>query len=117
MGKTTQVAKELVDQDSGIYVVLTQNRRVAADSIASCISSELDVHPGTVVGLKDSNRDLTSVSTRLDVMTNGMLLAMTKSDPGFQTYRIIIIDDAHAHSIATDLLMGLANLRWWIIVS
>jgi pre-mRNA-splicing factor ATP-dependent RNA helicase DHX15/PRP43 len=91
-------------------VVLTQNRRLAADSVASRIASELDVYPGTLVGLKHSGQDLTTASTRLDVVTDGMLLAMTKSDPGFQKYNIIVIDVAHGHSIATDLVMAFAKL-------
>ena len=108
-GQTTQVAKELVDQDLGIRVVLTQNGRRAADSVAGRIASELDVRPGTLVGLKYRGQSLTSASTRLDVVTDGTLLAMAKYDPSFQRYDIIIIDEVHAHTIATDFVMGLAK--------
>jgi pre-mRNA-splicing factor ATP-dependent RNA helicase DHX15/PRP43 len=109
-GKTTQLAKEMVDTDEHIRVVLTQNRRLAVTSVGSRIASELDVAPGFLVGLRFRGESSASSQTRLDVVTDGTLLAMAKGDPRFTRYDVVIVDEAHAHTVATDMVMGLLKI-------
>ncbi|KAK1070891.1 DEAH-box ATP-dependent RNA helicase prp43 [Friedmanniomyces endolithicus] len=108
-GKTTQVPKALIDQEytRGKKIALTQNRVLAAQLVAQRIAEELDVEVGGAVGLKHRDADRTSRLSRLDVLTDGSLLQAAQSDSTLSAYGVIVIDEAHHHTVATDLLLGL----------
>ena len=43
---------------------------------------------------------------RIKLMTDGILLAETQSDPYFKHYDTIILDEAHERSLNVDFLIG-----------
>ncbi|THX57600.1 pre-mRNA-splicing factor ATP-dependent RNA helicase PRP43 [Aureobasidium pullulans] len=110
-GKSTQVPKHVVDDLSdmlnGKVVCLTQPRRLAAQSVAERIAIEMDVPMGSAVGLKYRGHDTTGPHTRLEVNTDGTAVAMAKVDKMMSRFGVVIIDEAHQHSVPTDLLLGL----------
>ena len=84
----------------------TQPRRIAATSVAKRIADELNSSVGELVGYKVRFQDKLSASTRVKLMTDGILLAETQTDPLLNAYDTIIIDEAHERSLNIDFLLG-----------
>ncbi|PUE36141.1 ATP-dependent RNA helicase HrpA [Limnohabitans sp. Jir72] len=84
----------------------TQPRRIAASSVAKRIAEELKTPLGEVVGFKVRFQDRLSKNASVKLMTDGILLAETQTDPLLQAYDTIIIDEAHERSLNIDFLLG-----------
>lgn len=87
-------------------VACTQPRRVAAMSVAQRVSEEMDCALGQEVGYSIRFEDCSSAKTVLKYMTDGMLLREGMSDPMLENYQVILLDEAHERTLATDILMG-----------
>ncbi len=84
----------------------TQPRRIAASSVAKRIAEELKTPLGDVVGFKVRFQDRLSKDASIKLMTDGILLAETQTDPLLSAYDTIIIDEAHERSLNIDFLLG-----------
>ena len=84
----------------------TQPRRIAATSVAKRIADELQTPLGDVVGYKVRFNDRLSPGASVKLMTDGILLAETQTDPLLRNYDTIIIDEAHERSLNIDFLLG-----------
>ncbi len=84
----------------------TQPRRIAASSVAKRIAEELKTPLGDVVGFKVRFQDRLSRDASVKLMTDGILLAETQTDPLLRAYDTIIIDEAHERSLNIDFLLG-----------
>ena len=107
-GKTTQLPKICMTLGRGVAGLIghTQPRRIAARSTAARIAQELKTELGREVGFKIRFHDKTGDDAYLKVMTDGILLAETQSDPLLSAYDTIIIDEAHERSLNIDFLLG-----------
>ncbi len=110
-GKTTQLPKICLDLGRGQDKMIghTQPRRIAARSVAERIADELGTElgaPDGVVGYQVRFTDRTSRSTRVKLMTDGILLAELQRDRDLRRYDTIIIDEAHERSLNIDFLLG-----------
>lgn len=107
-GKTTQIPKmclELGLGDKGL-IGHTQPRRLAARTVAERIASELDVELGQEVGFQVRFTGEVSASTKIKLMTDGILLAEIQRDKLLRKYSTIIIDEAHERSLNIDFILG-----------
>ena len=115
-GKTTQLPKIALTLgrgklnarpgERGQLIGHTQPRRIAASSVAKRIAEELKTPLGEVVGYKVRFQDRLSRDASVKLMTDGILLAETQTDPLLKAYDTIIIDEAHERSLNIDFLLG-----------
>ncbi|MDP1605915.1 MAG: ATP-dependent RNA helicase HrpA [Rhodocyclaceae bacterium] len=107
-GKTTQLPKICLEIGRGLQGLIghTQPRRIAARATASRIAQELKSELGKYVGYKIRFTDKTTPDAYIKLMTDGILLAETQTDPLLRQYDTILIDEAHERSLNIDFLLG-----------
>ncbi|MCO5108329.1 MAG: ATP-dependent RNA helicase HrpA [Burkholderiaceae bacterium] len=107
-GKTTQLPKICAMAGGGRAGLIghTQPRRLAATTVARRIAEELGSPPGTHVGHKIRFDETLSPGATIKLMTDGILLAETTSDPLLSQYDTLIVDEAHERSLNIDFLLG-----------
>lgn len=111
-GKTTQLPKICLALGRGLgaggtgLIGHTQPRRIAASATARRIADELGTPLGEIVGFKVRFNDTLSNGASVKLMTDGILLAETQTDPLLRAYDTIIIDEAHERSLNIDFLLG-----------
>ncbi|MFZ2269722.1 MAG: ATP-dependent RNA helicase HrpA [Azonexus sp.] len=107
-GKTTQLPKICLELGRGGAGLIghTQPRRLAARSVATRLAQELKTQVGTGVGVKIRFQDKSTADSWVKLMTDGILLAESQSDPYLSAYDTIIIDEAHERSLNIDFLLG-----------
>ncbi|OON61102.1 ATP-dependent RNA helicase HrpA [Massilia sp. KIM] len=107
-GKTTQLPKICLELGRGSKGLIghTQPRRIAASSTAKRIAVELGTPLGEHVGYKVRFNDTLQKGASVKLMTDGILLAETQTDPLLRAYDTIIIDEAHERSLNIDFLLG-----------
>lgn len=109
-GKSTQMTQYLVEAGytkGRKRIGCTQPRRVAAMSVAKRVAEEKGCRLGEEVGYSIRFEDCTSAETEIKYMTDGMLLREVLTDPDLSNYSVIMLDEAHERTIATDVLFGL----------
>ena len=114
-GKTTQLPKMAMEcrtPASGrraphTRIAVTQPRRLAAVTMAERVAAELQCEVGGLVGFRHRFGRKISSDTRIEFMTDGVLLAETRFDPLLRAYDTIIVDEAHERSLNIDFLLGI----------
>lgn len=108
-GKTTQLTQYLAEAgfaNEGM-IGCTQPRRVAAMSVAQRVAEEVGCKLGHEVGYTIRFEDCTGPDTKIKYMTDGIMQREILLDPLLSRYSVIMLDEAHERTIATDVLFGL----------
>jgi ATP-dependent helicase HrpB len=110
-GKTTIVPLALMEEAwaaEGRILVL-EPRRVAARAAARRMASLIgEDQPGGTIGLATRLDRQFSDRTRVEVVTEGLLVRRLQSDPGLEGVAAILFDEAHERNLDTDLALALA---------
>ncbi|CAE7346057.1 DHX35 [Symbiodinium natans] len=110
-GKSTQLPQFLDEAGwtaKGYVVAVTVPRRLAAVTLATRVAQEMGAELGREVGYRIRfDACVSPGSTRIEFMTEGILLREMLSDPLLTRFSVVVIDEAHERSSNTDLLLGL----------
>lgn len=109
-GKTTLVPLVLKDEPwaEGARILVLEPRRVAARAAARRMAAMLgEAQPGGTVGLATRLDRLVSDATRVEVVTEGLLVRRLQSDPGLEGVAAVLFDEAHERNLDTDLALAL----------
>ena len=107
-GKTTQIPLILLDAGfaKDKMIGITQPRRIAAMSVSDFIRKEIG-DQDKFCGYTMRFLDTTDSSTKIKIMTDGILLEEVKRDPLLSRYSVIMVDEAHERSLNIDFILGL----------
>ena len=107
-GKTTRVPLVLLESDlySG-RIVMLEPRRMAARAAAERLAYHLGEKVGATVGYRIKGESRVGPSTRIEVVTEGILTRMIQSDPELSCVDCVIFDEFHERSLNADLGLAL----------
>lgn len=107
-GKTTVVPLAMLQAGltSG-RILMLEPRRLAARAAAERMASTFGEKPGQTVGYRVRGEAKTSKSTRIEVVTEGILTRMIQSDPELSGIGAVIFDEFHERSLNADLGLAL----------
>jgi Rad3-related DNA helicase len=108
-GKTTQVPLALLDAPwlEGRRIVMLEPRRVAARSAAMFMARQLGEDVGDTVGYRIRFENRIGPRTRIEVVTEGILVRRIQRDPALEGTGMVVLDEVHERSVHTDLAMAL----------
>ncbi|MBY6135290.1 ATP-dependent helicase HrpB [Nocardioides marinus] len=107
-GKTTRVPLAMLE--AGLTqgrIVMLEPRRLAARAAAERMAETLGEKPGETVGYRVRGDAKVSRSTRIEVVTEGILTRMLQSDPDLPGVGAVIFDEFHERSLNADLGLAL----------
>lgn len=110
-GKTTVLPLSLLVAPwmEGKRCLMLQPRRLAAKSVATRMAQMLGESVGKTVGYQMRLERVASSSTRLEIITEGILAKRIISDPELKGVGAIIFDEFHERSIHADIGLALAQ--------
>jgi len=108
-GKTTVVPLALLEAawrgDDRILVL--EPRRLAARAAATRMASLIDEPVGQTIGYRTRLDSATSAATRVEVVTEGLLVRRLHGDPTLEGVAAVLLDEVHERSLEADLAMAL----------
>ncbi|OUR77611.1 ATP-dependent helicase HrpB [Marinomonas sp. 42_23_T18] len=108
-GKTTCVPLALLDQPwlKQQKILMLEPRRLAAKHAASRMASLLGETLGQTVGYRIRHENRVSSQTRIEVITEGILVRMLQDDPSLEGIGLVIFDEFHERNLDSDLALAL----------
>ena len=88
-------------------IAVTLPRRMAAISVATRVSHEIDCGLGQEVGYHVRFDDRSSSRTLIKYVTDGIIIREMLQDPLLSRYSVIMVDDIHERTANSDILLGL----------
>lgn len=103
-GKTTRIPIALLASDLfEKKIIMLQPRRLAVRSAAKRLALHYGDQLGQTVGYRMRGESKVSNKTRIEVVTEGVLIKMIQNDPELNNVSCIIFDEFHERSLSADL--------------
>jgi ATP-dependent helicase HrpB len=108
-GKTTIVPLALLDAPwrGDHRILVLEPRRLATRAAAARMASLLGEQVGQTVGYRTRLDSAVSPATRIEVITEGLLVRRLLSDPGLDGVAAVLLDEVHERSLESDLALAL----------
>lgn len=108
-GKTTIAPLFLIDQPwlNG-RIVMLEPRRLAARAAARRMAALVGGDVGDLIGLQTRDERRIGRSTRIEVLTEGVLTRRLQHDPELPGVGLVIFDEVHERNLPTDLGLAFA---------
>ena len=108
-GKTTGVPPALLDEPwlQGGRIVMLEPRRLATRAAARRMAQLRGEQVGETVGFRVRGETRVGRSTRIEVVTEGVLTRMLQRDPSLDGIHLVIFDEFHERSLDADLALAL----------
>ncbi|PDO85158.1 ATP-dependent helicase HrpB [Kosakonia pseudosacchari] len=107
-GKSTWLPLQLLQHgDIDGRILLLEPRRLAARNVAQRLAELLDEKPGETVGYRMRAETCVGPTTRLEVVTEGILTRLVQQDPELSGVGLVILDEFHERSLQADLALAL----------
>ena len=87
-------------------IVMLEPRRLAARAAATRMASLLGEPVGQTVGYRTRLESAVSAATRIEVVTEGLLVRRLQSDPGLSGAAAVIFDEVHERGLDADLALA-----------
>lgn len=107
-GKTTRVPLAWLARPRPGRLVVLEPRRVAARAAAARLAAQLGEEVGSRVGVTTRDERQTSRATRIEVVTDGVLLRRLQRDPALPGTTALLFDEFHERSLEADLALAFA---------
>ena len=110
-GKSTLLPLTLLDEPwlAGKKIIMLEPRRLAAKTIAMRMADLWGDKVGETIGYRVRFENRVSATTRIEVVTEGILTRMLHSDNALEGVGLVIFDEFHERSIHADVAMALCR--------
>lgn len=110
-GKTTVVPLLLLGEDwlGEGRIVMLEPRRLAARAAARRMADLLGEEVGGTVGYQTRDERRIGRSTRIEVLTEGILTRRLQRDPTLDGVALVVFDEVHERNLPTDLGLALVT--------
>lgn len=108
-GKTTVVPLRLLGERwlGPQRIVVLEPRRLAARAAAVRMAELIGEAVGATVGYRTRDEQRTSAATRIEVITEGILVRRLQSDPTLPGTGLVVLDEVHERNLTSDLSLAL----------
>ena len=109
-GKTTRVAPHLLDAPwlQGRKIIMLEPRRLAARAAATFMARQRHEAVGQTIGYQIRLERQISSATRIEILTEGLLVQRLLNDPELSDTGLVIFDEFHERNLAADTGLALA---------
>ncbi len=108
-GKTTVVPLRLLDEAwlGDQRIVVLEPRRLAARAAAQRMADLLGEPVGRTVGYRTRDEKVLSAASRIEVITEGILVRRLQRDPELPGTGLVILDEVHERNLTSDLSLAM----------
>ncbi|MEO6989625.1 MAG: ATP-dependent helicase HrpB [Aquihabitans sp.] len=108
-GKTTVVPLRLLNEAwlGDQRIVVLEPRRLAARAAARRMSELLGEPVGRTVGYRTRDEKVLTASSRIEVITEGILVRRLQRDPELPGTGLVILDEVHERNLTSDLSLAM----------